>query len=406
MEGLPAAKAERIAAMRRELADLQRQLTDAQQRVTAELQGRAEDAERIEVLEAHLQAHEQKAVEAEGLRAKLASLSATVEELRREVATRDSQIADAQRQHRETSEHLAAHATSAQEAKTLAETRDAELATRTGERDAEQAKRSQIERELEEHRAQQQKTLAEQLELQAAIAKERDAFKTELEQARQELEAGRTKAREIGGQLAKLGQDFGDTVMPPPRPSRPPPMPPVPTRPSSPEVATVIEVTDDARPARTGMTVLMVLGGVLVGGGLTFAVVKATSSTPQAAASQADIGAAPAPAAAPGTAPENPPLAAPIEGVAEQPSTGANNPTPPVDNAAPIAEPAKEGVLLLPDDASGHRLFVDGKVIDFKGTRVTVPCGSHVVQVGSRGTARNLDIKCGGETTVPAEPER
>src|SRR5689334_9887770 len=68
MEGLPAAKAERIAAMRRELADLQRQLTDAQQRVAAELQGRAEDAERIEVLEAHLQAHEQKAAETEGLR--------------------------------------------------------------------------------------------------------------------------------------------------------------------------------------------------------------------------------------------------------------------------------------------------------------------------------------------------
>jgi len=63
MEGLPPAKAERIAAMRRELADLQRQLTESQQRIATELQGRAEDAERFEALEARLQAQEAKANE-------------------------------------------------------------------------------------------------------------------------------------------------------------------------------------------------------------------------------------------------------------------------------------------------------------------------------------------------------
>src|SRR5262245_47946449 len=56
MEGLPPAKAERVAAMRRELAELQRQLIDAQQRIATELQGRADDAERFEALEARLQA--------------------------------------------------------------------------------------------------------------------------------------------------------------------------------------------------------------------------------------------------------------------------------------------------------------------------------------------------------------
>src|SRR5688572_25870462 len=52
---LPEAKAERVAAMRRELADLQRQLIDAQQRIATELQGRAEDAERFEALEVKAQ---------------------------------------------------------------------------------------------------------------------------------------------------------------------------------------------------------------------------------------------------------------------------------------------------------------------------------------------------------------
>src|SRR5262245_37395995 len=66
MEGLPPAKAERIAAMRRELAELQRQLLDAQQKIATEVQGRAEDAERLEALEAletRLQEQEVKAKE-------------------------------------------------------------------------------------------------------------------------------------------------------------------------------------------------------------------------------------------------------------------------------------------------------------------------------------------------------
>src|SRR5262245_41349839 len=66
MEGLPPAKAERVAAMRRELAELQKQLLDAQQKIATEVQGRAEDAERLEALEAletRLQEQEVKAKE-------------------------------------------------------------------------------------------------------------------------------------------------------------------------------------------------------------------------------------------------------------------------------------------------------------------------------------------------------
>jgi hypothetical protein len=58
MEGLPEAKAERVAAMRRELAELQRQLIDAQQRIATELQGRADDADRFEALEAKSGVHQ------------------------------------------------------------------------------------------------------------------------------------------------------------------------------------------------------------------------------------------------------------------------------------------------------------------------------------------------------------
>src|SRR5580704_15213409 len=103
MEGLPPAKAERIAAMRRELAELQRQLIEAQQRIATELHGRAEDAERLEAIEARLHEHEAKvqedasraaelASEVTSLRAQLSSIGTTTEELRREIAARDTQL--------------------------------------------------------------------------------------------------------------------------------------------------------------------------------------------------------------------------------------------------------------------------------------------------------------------------
>jgi len=76
MEGLPAAKAERVAAMRRELADLQRQLSEAQQRIAAELQARAEDDERQESLEAHIATLEG---EVESRRQLASKLSATID---------------------------------------------------------------------------------------------------------------------------------------------------------------------------------------------------------------------------------------------------------------------------------------------------------------------------------------
>src|SRR5437868_2002084 len=106
MEGLPAAKAERVAAMRRELADLQRQLSEAQQRSASETQARAEDDERMEVLEERLKAAESKAVQLAGLeteienrRQLISKLSATTDDLRRDLVARDAQLEEARTQY-------------------------------------------------------------------------------------------------------------------------------------------------------------------------------------------------------------------------------------------------------------------------------------------------------------------
>jgi hypothetical protein len=61
----------------------------------------------------------------------------------------------------------------------------------------------------------------------------------------------------------------------------------------------------------------------------------------------------------------------------------------------PIVE---EGTITLAAAASSHRLFVDGQVA--KGGSAVVTCGSHVVKVGSRGTAHRLVVACGQELIV------
>ena len=48
--------------------------------------------------------------------------------------------------------------------------------------------------------------------------------------------------------------------------------------------------------------------------------------------------------------------------------------------------------------APGHRLWIDGVLA--ADWRAIVPCGIHVVQVGSAGTPRTVDIPCGESITV------
>lgn len=468
-----AAKAERIAAMRRELAELQRQLIEAQQRIATELQGRADDAERFEALEARLQAKEveleqhtvraaERDTEIATLRTQLESANEKADEFRRDVATRAAQIEEASQQQRNATDELAKHATTLQETKTLLETRDAELVTRTAERDAEIATRVRLEGELEAQRKEHREA-TEKLEVEltsardakalvvardaeaAAMTTERDALKGELEQAKRELEAARCKVRDVAADLVRLGQALTDGAGPaavaPPRsgsepeavaaPSvkrpQPPPMPPRRATPAEPQVVeTIIEVTEDPKPAARLRTGLLMLVGVVVGCGVTVGIMKGSSSSSTAAGYSHDP-AAPSPAlVAPVAAEGEParpaapvtvepvfrfePIAAPSPsaaqpaadmGVTKEPTveTGVTN-----ESAAAPAMTATEGVIMLPKSANGRRVFVDGRVVKVESSRAVIPCGSRKVRIGSTGTDRTFDIACGAETSITDEP--
>lgn len=438
VEGLPDAKTERIASMRRELAELQQHLIQAQQRVATELHGRVEDAERLEALETFVQEHELNSqkeatrvgeleTEIAGLRSQLATATAVTEELRRDIAARDARIEEARHQHRE---ELEARSSSLSEAKTLLEARDAELATRTTERETEQATRSRLELELEDHRK-QHRDVTDQLELQftslrdakallatlatelAATTSERDVLKSELEPARLELDAARTKLCDVANQLLRLGQDLGDGgVIAHAKRPQPPPVPQSPraATPTAPVEVETILMTEEAKPASRIGSALFMLGGVIVGCAVTIVIMKWSSSS-----TADDQGATMStPVAAPVLAERSPVMRTENAG----PST-SRQPTPAFDtavNAQPkqdstpaiTAPPAiantTDGVIVLPTSAAGHRVFVDGRVVEVKNSRASVPCGTHEVRVGSGGTARKLDILCGGETELPDEP--
>jgi len=56
------------------------------------------------------------------------------------------------------------------------------------------------------------------------------------------------------------------------------------------------------------------------------------------------------------------------------------------------------GTVSLAAVAASHRLFVDGRVAE--GGSAVVKCGPHLVQVGSRGVRRMVDIPCGQEVVL------
>jgi hypothetical protein len=438
MVGLPPDKVERIAAMRRELAELQRQLTDAQQRIATELQGRAEDAERLEALEGRLQAHEVKAqedsartaelvAEVASLRSQLTTVTATAEELRREAASRE---------------------TLTNEAKTLLEARTAELAARTSElaartseleartaeRDTELVARARLEAELEEQRKQQREATT-QLESQAASLRDANALvatrdaelaaiTSERDVLKGELAAARARARDVATQLTRFGQELleggdaatGSSSEPPPtstarnvdRP-KPPPVPPpraaAATEP--PKVEAILEVTEEPRSkSRSG---LLLISGVILGSVAMFAFVSWRSTSPVADPKEA--GDSPTAALVSEHASEPATPSALPEQIVASPSAPSAQPTlgsddgPSIESGSPAAaagEATTTGVLVLPKEADDHRVFVDDRVVRVKSLRAVVPCGKREIKIGSRGIPRTLDVACGGETEVPA----
>ena len=220
MEGLPPAKAERIAAMRRELAELQRQLIEAQQRIATELQGRAEDAERLETTEARLHEHEAKvhegaareaalASELANLNTQLSAIGATTEELRRQVASRETQLEDARQQHRDATARLEAQTASLADTKAQLETRAADLAARTTERDSEQAAKARLEQELADERKKHGEA-AGQLESHVASLRDANALvatrDAELMAIAKERDAVNAEIRNVPREAARPGQ--------------------------------------------------------------------------------------------------------------------------------------------------------------------------------------------------------
>ncbi|MGO8995554.1 MAG: hypothetical protein ACLQVI_19775 [Polyangiaceae bacterium] len=58
--------------------------------------------------------------------------------------------------------------------------------------------------------------------------------------------------------------------------------------------------------------------------------------------------------------------------------------------------PATVGTVV---GAEGHRLWIDGRLAE--SFTAVVACGHHVVQVGSAGEPRDVDVPCGEEITAP-----
>jgi septal ring factor EnvC (AmiA/AmiB activator) len=425
-------RTERIAVMRHELAELQRQLIEAQQRVAAELQGRAEDADRIETLEERVQAHETKAQEDaariaalgdEGteLRSRLETANKTLDELRVALEARDGRVEELYRKTRELTQELELSGVSLGEAKTQLAARDAELATRVAHLQTEQKTRTHLEGELEALTA-KHREISEQLETHTASLRETKALlaareaelttkaaehedtkqrlEGELQDTRRALDAGRARAQELAKQITTLGEGMLEVVVTnepraaqsarSARPSTRPPL--VEPHASEPRPMAAVETTHVVAAPRSRLWPAVV--GVIIGGAVSLSVVKLTGPTDGsephagAGASQQDV-ATPPPSFA------NP--------VADQPSQPPADASVQVENVAdaslPSAEP-RPGVIVLPKEAEGRRVYVDGRRLEPKNGRLEVPCGPHDLKIGSQGETRRIDVACVGETEV------
>jgi serine/threonine-protein kinase len=55
------------------------------------------------------------------------------------------------------------------------------------------------------------------------------------------------------------------------------------------------------------------------------------------------------------------------------------------------------GEIVTPASAHGHRVWVDGRIAAWSsGVTLRVPCGTHVVRIGSAGASTSVDVPCNG----------
>lgn len=100
---------------------------------------------------------------------------------------------------------------------------------------------------------------------------------------------------------------------------------------------------------------------------------------------------------------------------ARPPPTDARTPTlplAPTPTLAPTLPPAPtlllaptlprgRGELDLPARATGHRIYVDRRVVGEGAEPVQIACGRHLLRIGSQGKWHAVDVPCGGVLTVP-----
>jgi hypothetical protein len=139
--------------------------------------------------------------------------------------------------------------------------------------------------------------------------------------------------------------------------SPPPPLPELTERPAK-------------RRSRTPL-LAAVAAGLLVSSGVAFAVMARAPASVSAASVTTTT-----PAAAPAPKSESPTSTIPVVAVTNLPR-------------APV------GTVI---GAQGHRLWIDGVLA--QGWQAPVKCGSHVVQVGSAGTPKTVEVPCGDEIVV------
>src|SRR5207245_1159849 len=101
------------------------------------------------------------------------------------------------------------------------------------------------------------------------------------------------------------------------------------------------------------------------------------------------------------TAPPPPAAVAPAPSLAPTPSL-APAPPPRVADDRPrdVVKGPQKGALSIPANASGHRVFVDGRVVPSSLGTAVVDCGTHTVKIGHDGRDQVLDVPCGARVRV------
>jgi tetratricopeptide (TPR) repeat protein len=72
---------------------------------------------------------------------------------------------------------------------------------------------------------------------------------------------------------------------------------------------------------------------------------------------------------------------------------------PSLPSAAPVSA-SERSLVLLPAYASQHRVYLDGRQVGSGATELWLPCGHHLLRIGSHGTDREIELPCGGKVDL------